>query len=92
MGQHSSSYQSIKKLTKAETFRAIANLKKRATIEHLTKGLPIEMKDLYFYVRSLEFYEKPDYNYIRSNLRASLSKSTTRKDFLYDWNQLPDES
>ncbi len=48
------------------------------------------MADLFWYIRSINFYEKPDYDFIRSHLYSMiLSKSEikTHIEIKYDWNE-----
>lgn len=54
----------------------------------LCHKLPIEVIDLVYYVRSLEFYEKPDYNYIRKMLYGCLEREQFDGMIIYDWNKL----
>ena len=54
------------------------------------KGLPIEYTDLLYYAKTLNFYEKPDYNFIRKKLWAGLL-DTNYEDLrqniiMYDWS------
>jgi len=44
--------------------------------------------DLVYYIRTLEFYEKPDYNYIRKMLYACLEREQFDTTIMYDWNKL----
>lgn len=38
--------------------------------EALAKGLPIEFSNFLNYVKTLRFEEKPDYQYLKNELRA----------------------
>lgn len=47
------------------------------------------MADLLWYIRSVNFYEKPDYDFIRGKLYAMVMHKTEVKaniEIKYDWN------
>jgi len=48
--------------------------KKRITAESLCLKMPIEFIDLTYYIKSIEFYERPDYNYIRKTIYRVLER------------------
>ena len=43
----------------------VEEIKKRLTPEVLCHKMPFEIVDLMYYIRSIEFYEKPDYDFVR---------------------------
>lgn len=70
-------WQGIKAKVKAEKYARIGEVKKNTTSEELCQGIsskdwPNLEKMLLFlnYVRSLDFTDKPDYNYLRSLLET----------------------
>ena len=47
------------------------------------------MADLLWYIRSVNYYEKPDYDFIRNKLYAMILSKTGIKELeiKYDWNE-----
>jgi len=41
-----------------------------------------------YYVKSLEFYEKPDYDFMRKLLYRCLEREVMDFNIVYDWNKL----
>jgi hypothetical protein len=50
--------------------------------------MPLEIIDLMYYVRSIEFYEKPDYDFIRKLFYRCLEREAVDSNIVYDWNKL----
>ena len=65
-------------------------IKKRITPESLCFKMPLEVIDLTYYIKSIEFYEKPDYHFIRKMLYQCLERQNIEFDVVYDWNLLED--
>lgn len=53
--------------------------------EALTKGLPIEFSNFLNYVKTLRFEEKPDYQYLKNELREMFCEEGFLEDWEYDW-------
>lgn len=54
----------------------------------LCQKMPLEIIDLVYYVRSIEFYEKPDYDFIRKLFYKCLEREPFGNNIIYDWNNL----
>lgn len=50
--------------------------------------MPFEIVDLMYYIRSIEFYEKPDYDFVRRMFFRVLEREQFDHCLLYDWNRL----
>ena len=50
--------------------------------------MPLEIIDLMYYARSIEFYEKPDYDFIRKLFYRCLERESMEQSIIYDWNKL----
>lgn len=78
-------WMGIKASDKRKKYELIAMKKMNATSNELFKNLPQQYKTVYNYIRSLNFNEKPDYTYIRSQIRAIFLKHNYKYDYVYDW-------
>jgi hypothetical protein len=75
----------IKANDKKKKYELIAMKKMNITSNELFKTLPKQYLILYNYIRSLKFNEKPDYIYIRSQIRSIFLKYHYKYDYIYDW-------
>lgn len=79
-------WQGITGNKKMERYLKIYKIKKRIKPEDLCKGLHEEICEYIKYVRSLDFEEDPDYNYLRSLFKKVISKVTESSDkLLFSW-------
>ena len=69
----------------------ILEIKRRISPESLFKSMSFELIDLMNYVKTLSFYEKPDYQYIRKKLWGALMETDYEElknnVIIFDWNQ-----
>ena len=68
-----------------DKFHAIANTKKNITVETLCENLPEEIKQLFRYVKGLEFTEDPKYNYMKNLFHSILKKNGLSNDNNFSW-------
>jgi len=68
-------WQSLKGRNKEEKYQNIMKIKATISTEQLCKGLPIEIRHFLDHVKSLEFVEKPNYQYLRGLLHQSLNNA-----------------
>jgi hypothetical protein len=54
----------------------------------LCHKMPLEVIDLMYYIRSIEFYERPDYDFIRKMFYHCLERESFDHHIIYDWNAL----
>lgn len=75
----------IKGNDKRKKYELIAMKKLIITSRELFAGLPKEYLIIYEYIHALKFDEKPDYIYIRSQIRSIFLRYHYQYDYLYDW-------
>lgn len=63
--------------------------KLKITPAQLCKDLPAEIAGVFEYVKSLDFYEDPDYRFIISELTYIFEDKCDLIDIEYDWEKLP---
>jgi serine/threonine protein kinase len=78
-------WQGLRAKTKKEKYDKIRDKKVSTSIESLCKGFPEEFMIYLNYCHSLNFEEKPDYNYTRKLFRDLFSKKVYENDFVFDW-------
>ena len=66
-------WQNIKGETREKRYKLIGKVKKETNLWDISKNIPGELIIFINYCRSLSFYEKPNYNYLK-NLLANLFK------------------
>ncbi|NXF39276.1 KC1G3 kinase, partial [Nyctibius bracteatus] len=71
--------------TLKERYQKIGDTKKATPIEVLCENLPEEMATYLRYVRRLDFFEKPDYDYLRKLFTDVLDRKGYLLDHEYDW-------
>jgi len=54
-------------------------------LAELCKGYPSDMKEYLTYAKCLGFEDKPDYDHLRSLFKDILKKSSSERDFVFDW-------
>ncbi|CAF4340089.1 unnamed protein product, partial [Rotaria magnacalcarata] len=78
-------WMGIKASDKRKKYELIAMKKLNITSKELFRNLPKQYKTIYDYIRSLTFNEKPDYAYIRCQIRSIFLKYNYKYDYIYDW-------
>jgi len=64
---------------------ALKDVKMGTSVEELCDGCPEEFSEYMKYVRSLEFEEKPDYDYIRNIFKKLVTRTGLEFDGKFDW-------
>ncbi|XP_071887107.1 casein kinase I isoform X10 [Anas platyrhynchos] len=84
-------WQGLKAETLKERYQKIGETKQTTSIEVLCENFPEEMATYLRYVRRLDFFEKPDYDYLRKLFTDLLDRKGYVFDYEYDWTgkQLP---
>ncbi|XP_037979366.1 casein kinase I isoform X3 [Motacilla alba alba] len=84
-------WQGLKADTLKERYQKIGDTKRATPIEVLCENFPEEMATYLRYVRRLDFFEKPDYDYLRKLFTDLLDRKGYMFDYEYDWigKQLP---
>ncbi|EHB18093.1 Casein kinase I isoform gamma-3 [Heterocephalus glaber] len=77
--------------TLKERYQKIGDTKRATPIEVLCENFPEEMATYLRYVRRLDFFEKPDYDYLRKLFTDLFDRKGYMFDYEYDWigKQLP---
>uniref|UniRef100_I3MVW2 non-specific serine/threonine protein kinase n=1 Tax=Ictidomys tridecemlineatus TaxID=43179 RepID=I3MVW2_ICTTR len=75
--------------TLKERYQKIGDTKRATPIEVLCESFPEEMATYLRYVRRLDFFEKPDYDYLRKLFSDLFDRSGFVFDYEYDWAGKP---
>ncbi|XP_072574132.1 casein kinase I isoform X9 [Paramormyrops kingsleyae] len=84
-------WQGLKADTLKERYQKIGDTKRNTPIEVLCESFPEEMATYLQYVRRLDFFEKPDYEYLRKLFTELFERKGYTFDYIYDWvgRQIP---
>ncbi|XP_036898321.1 casein kinase I isoform X3 [Artibeus jamaicensis] len=82
-------WQGLKADTLKERYQKIGDTKRATPIEVLCESFPEEMATYLRYVRRLDFFEKPDYDYLRKLFTDLFDRSGFVFDYEYDWAGKP---
>ncbi|EDO34289.1 predicted protein [Nematostella vectensis] len=84
-------WQGLKADTLKERYQKIGDTKRATPIEVLCENHPEEMATYLRYVRRLDFFETPDYEYLRKLFRDLMERKGYVEDFEFDWThkQIP---
>lgn len=78
-------WQGLKADTLKERYQKIGDTKRATPIEILCEGYPDEMSTYLHYVRRLDFFETPDYDYLRKLFQDLFDKKKYVDDSEFDW-------
>uniref|UniRef100_A0A4W3GEA1 non-specific serine/threonine protein kinase n=1 Tax=Callorhinchus milii TaxID=7868 RepID=A0A4W3GEA1_CALMI len=78
-------WQGLKADTLKERYQKIGDTKRATPIEVLCDNFPEEMATYLRYVRRLDFFEKPDYEYLRKLFTDLFDRNGFVFDYEYDW-------
>ncbi|CAO2634540.1 Casein kinase I isoform gamma-1 [Lemmus lemmus] len=78
-------WQGLKADTLKERYQKIGDTKRNTPIEALCENFPEEMATYLRYVRRLDFFEKPDYEYLRTLFTDLFERRGYTFDYAYDW-------
>lgn len=84
-------WQKIPLENKFEKDHMMMSCKLKMTARELCEGLPSEIENIFQYIKSLNFYQEPDYHYILSELSFVLEHECGPFHFTYDWESLERE-
>lgn len=79
-------------MTVEDKYQLIFECKKNITMDQLCQGLPKEFKLYMEHVKSLEFTEKPNYNYLYNLFTQLFLKNNFIYDNYYDWTPLQNQA
>uniref|UniRef100_A0A8C2M9T4 non-specific serine/threonine protein kinase n=1 Tax=Cricetulus griseus TaxID=10029 RepID=A0A8C2M9T4_CRIGR len=78
-------WEELKADTLKERHQKIGDSKRNTPIQVLCENFPEEMATYLRYVRRLDFFEKPDYEYLRNLFTDLLERKGYTFDYAYDW-------
>ncbi|XP_066259461.1 casein kinase I-like [Euwallacea similis] len=78
-------WQGLKAETLKERYQKIGNIKRDTPIEFLCEGQPKEVFTYMKYVRNLDFFETPDYDFLRKMFRDLYIKEGYLDDGIFGW-------
>lgn len=82
-------WQGLKADTLKERYQKIGDTKRATPIEVLCEGQPEEMATYLRYVRRLDFFETPDYEYLRKLFTDLYDRRGYQHDDEFDWTGKP---
>ncbi|EEB10563.1 Casein kinase I isoform gamma-3, putative [Pediculus humanus corporis] len=82
-------WQGLKADTLKERYQKIGDTKRATPIEVLCEGHPEEMATYLRYVRRLDFFETPDYEYLRKLFQELFERRGYTDDGEFDWTGKP---
>uniref|UniRef100_A0A803YIV6 non-specific serine/threonine protein kinase n=1 Tax=Meleagris gallopavo TaxID=9103 RepID=A0A803YIV6_MELGA len=82
-------WQGLKADTLKERYQKIGDTKRATPVEVLCENFPEEMATYLRYVRRLDFFEKPDYDYLRKLFTDLFERNGFVFDYEYDWAGKP---
>ncbi|KZV33736.1 casein kinase I isoform delta-like [Dorcoceras hygrometricum] len=81
-------WQGLKAGTKKQKYDKISEKKMLTPIEVLCKSYPSEFVSYFHYCRSLRFFDKPDYSYLKRLFRDLFIREGYQFDYVFDWTML----
>lgn len=78
-------WQGLKADTLKERYQKIGDTKRATPIEVLCDSYPEEMATYLRYVRKLDFFETPDYDYLRKLFSDLLERKNLENNHVFDW-------
>ncbi|RWS22671.1 Casein kinase I-like isoform gamma-1 [Leptotrombidium deliense] len=79
-------WQGVMGSNTTERYKMVSEMKANTTLETLCKGLPSEFIKFLTYSRKLDFFERPDYDYLKNMFVNLMKKLGFTRDFEYDWS------
>lgn len=85
-------WQGLKADNLKQRYQMIGDTKKNTPIETLCAAFPAEVATYLRYCRSLDFFQTPDYNYLRQLFWDVFEREQFKDDGVYDWTKVPAKS
>lgn len=79
-------WQGLKADTLKERYQKIGDTKRATPVENLCDGYPEEFAIYLRYARRLDFFETPDYDYLRRLFLDLYHRLSYKEDLEFDWN------
>eukprot|EP01130_Rhizamoeba_saxonica_P004604 TRINITY_DN1875_c1_g1_i2.p1 TRINITY_DN1875_c1_g1~~TRINITY_DN1875_c1_g1_i2.p1 ORF type:complete len:278 (-),score=58.68 TRINITY_DN1875_c1_g1_i2:130-963(-) len=74
------------RVKRKERREKVGKLKEKIAILELTCDLNSVFKKFLYYSRQLDFYQEPDYEYLKNMWRRCLKNNNFEEDYVYDWS------
>jgi len=81
-------WMGVRSQSKKEKYDKIMEKKMTMPLEEICAKIPSEFKDIFKYVRNLEFEDIPNYAYIKNTFENITKDNSYAMDYVYDWNIL----
>ncbi|EAR82969.2 casein kinase (macronuclear) [Tetrahymena thermophila SB210] len=78
-------WMNLKSRNKSEHQKLISQVKMKTPLLELCKDLPVEFNKYMTYVKSLGFFDEPNYNYLKKLFRTLFLKENFQYDDKFDW-------
>lgn len=75
--------------TAKERYQRIGEVKQHTPIEKLCEGQPSAFATYLRYARSMDFYEQPEYDYLRTLFTDLMKANSYELDYIFDWMKTP---
>lgn len=85
-------WQGLKARDSQEKYRLIGEVKRKTSVDDLTRGHPPELLAFMRHVRQLKFDDRPNYDYLRGLLESLAAKTGRRDDDPIDWRQVAESA
>mmetsp|Transcript_9385 Transcript_9385/g.24175 ORF Transcript_9385/g.24175 Transcript_9385/m.24175 type:complete len:383 (+) Transcript_9385:229-1377(+) len=82
-------WQGLKADNLKQRYQMIGDTKRNTPIETLCGAFPPEIATYLRYCRSLDFFQTPDYNYLRQLFWNVFNREQYEDDGIYDWTAVP---
>jgi len=80
-------WQGLKASSKRAKHEKIKRCKQKTSIDELCKGYPDEFAQYLKHCRSLQYAERPDYEYLRKLMRDCMARERLKRDGVFDWTE-----
>jgi len=78
-------WQGLQAATKKQKYQRISETKAKVRLEDLCRGCPQDFVNYFRYVRSLKYYDKPDYAGLRKRFQDLFHRQGYSWDYNFDW-------
>ncbi|CAD7698528.1 unnamed protein product [Ostreobium quekettii] len=78
-------WQGLQAATKKQKYQRISETKAKVRLEDLCRGCPQAFVDYFTYVRTLKYYDKPDYAGLRKRFQNLFHRQGYSWDYNFDW-------
>ncbi|KAH0474944.1 MAG: uncharacterized protein KVP18_001300 [Porospora cf. gigantea A] len=84
-------WQGLRAVNKKDKYDRIMDVKLATPLSLLCQNYPAEFQAYLVYCRSLRFVERPDYSFLRRQMKSCLFREGHGYDFLFQWMDVPEK-